>query len=80
MSDYFKRMNTKEVGPGPTEEIEWLIVQKNTEGLEVTNCVVVKAKLAYVAWEKAASMIENFDKQTCYCFPNPKLIIEGAKK
>lgn len=77
MSDYFKRMNKEEFGPGPIDEIEWLVIQNTSEHLGQTNCVVVKAKLAYIAWEKAAKMIPNFDKQTCYCFPNPKLTFEG---
>ena len=78
MSDYFKRMNKAEFGPGPTQEIEWIIIQKPFENLGVTHCATVKAKTAYLAWEKAAKIIPGFDKQTCYCFPNPKLIVESV--
>lgn len=70
MSDYFTRQNKIEVGPGPTEEIEWLVVSA-TVGLEETKCAIVKAKLAYVAIQKAASIIQGLETQTCLVFPSP---------
>lgn len=72
MSDYFTRQNTKEVGPGPTEDIEWLVVSV-PEGLEETKCAIVMAKLAYVAIQKAAGVIEGLETQTCLVFPSPKI-------
>lgn len=80
MSDYFTRKNKIEFGPGPTKEIEWIVLQnpKLIEG--TTQCAIVKAKTAYLAWEKAASIIDNFDKQCCQCFPNPKILFEKINK
>ena len=75
MSDYFsKRNNGLEFGPGPTEEIEWLIVQHPGTVTGISQAVVVRTKTAYLAWDKAATMITDFRKQDCYCYPNPKLI------
>lgn len=79
MSDYFTRHNTIEVGPGPVNEIEWMVIQKPSENLGITECAVVKARTAYLAWEKAARIIPNFCKQSCYCFPNPTLRFEEKK-
>lgn len=71
MSNYFTKNNTIEVGPGPTEAIEWLIVQdsKNING--VTQCAVVKAQTAFFALQEAEKLIPEFKKQDCVCYPSP---------
>lgn len=79
MSDYFTKQNTKEFGPGPDKEIEWLIIQDPKCWQGISQCAVVKAKHFHQAWEKAEKLIPNFRKQDCICFPNPHLHFEVNK-
>lgn len=72
---YFTNKNTKEVGPGPDKEIDWLIVEEY-EGLDVTRCLVVKAKTAYVAMCRADRLIEGLNKNVCKLYQNPKIFKE----
>lgn len=80
MSEYFTRKNTKEFGPAPNGDIEWMIVQSPFYSTDITECAIVKAKTAYLALEIASTLINNLDKQACKCYPNPKLIFQGDKK
>lgn len=80
MSDYFTKKNEgREFGPAPSEAIEWLIVQNSHDVNGVTECAVVRAKTAFLAWEEASKVIRNFNKQSCQCFPKPRLIIVGER-
>lgn len=79
MSNYFTKNNTVEVGPGPTEEIEWLVVQDPKDINGITKCVTVRAKTAYFALREAEKLIENINKQDCVCYPNPCLRIMVIK-
>lgn len=63
MSDYFTRQNTAEFGPGPTTEIEWLVVEVQDDINAVTRCAIVRGKTAYEAFYKAESVIEDLNKQ-----------------
>ena len=79
MSDFFTKQNKTEHGPGPTEEIEWLVVQEPKDINGITQCATVRAKTAYFALREAEKLIENINKQDCICFPNPSLRIKGVK-
>jgi hypothetical protein len=80
MSEYFKNKNDgREFGPGPLDTIEWLIIQDPGDIDGVSQCVVLRAKTAYLAWEEASKYIQGFNKQSCQCFPRPKLVIVGEK-
>ena len=75
MSDYFTKQNTKEVGPGPETEIEWLLVEEYKD-LPTTRCLVVTAKTAYQAMCKADRLIQGLNKNVCKLYQNPKIFKE----
>lgn len=75
---YFTNKNTSEVGPGPTNEIEWLIVENLNDINGVTRCAVVRARTAYFAMNKAESIINDMQRQKCTCYPSPVLKFEGV--
>lgn len=76
MSNYFTKNNTSEHGPGPTEEIEWLVVQDPKDINGITKCATVRAKTAYQAMREAEKLINDLNKQDCVCYPNPVLRIK----
>jgi hypothetical protein len=74
---YFTSKNTSEHGPGPTAEIEWLVVQDPKDINGSTKCAMVRAKTAYYALREAEKYIEDFSGQNCVCYPNPRLYLRS---
>lgn len=61
---YFTNKNTKEFGPGPDKEVEWLLV--DTHKMKFTK---INAQFAFEALQKARS--KGFSNQFVYAL-NPK--------
>lgn len=76
MSDFFTKQNKTEHGPGPINEIEWLVVQDPKDINGITQCVALRAKTAYYAMQEAEKYIKDMNRQNCVCYPNPKLMIK----
>ena len=73
---YFTNKNNVEVGPGPSQDIEWLIVENYDSKLHKTRCVVVSAKNGYTALNKAERLIQDLNKNVCKLYQSPVIFKE----
>jgi hypothetical protein len=67
MSDFFKKQNTAEFGPGPFKEVWWLVVDPSDS--EMTRICYVMGKSAIEARRQAEKYIPELSNKAVF-YPN----------
>ena len=72
MSNFFSNKNESEYGPGPSDEVSWLVIENQVDLQHESRYCVVQAKTYYLAMQEAQKKIPDLKQAITHAFSNVK--------